>query len=163
MKTRRLYRYYFGILCNAAIVAGVIALATGAAYPASTDVIPEWMVLADTPLPGASEHGTTQAAQDSSAATDAVATGTAPADSSAADDAAALFTPRDCNSVNINGCNHHGGGSGSNGAASGGGSGASGNGAGGAGAGAGAGAGCGGAAGEASAAGASGAGAGAST
>jgi hypothetical protein len=133
MKTRIFNQYYCGVIRSAAIVAGVALLTTQVAYPASTDVIPKWMVLADAPLPASGTHGATQLAQDDGSAAGAVATGTAPGEATAADDAALVFQPHDCTTGNVGGCVQRGGGGSGNGAASAGnsGGGASGNGAGG--------------------------------
>ncbi|MEA3088306.1 MAG: hypothetical protein QOC89_6003, partial [Paraburkholderia sp.] len=128
MKTRGFNQYYCGVIRSAAIVAGVALLATQVAYPASTDVIPKWIVLADAPLPASGTHGATQLAQDEGSAAGVVATGTAPGEPTAADDAAVVFQPHDCTTGNVGGCVQRGGGSG-NGAASAGNNGASGNGA----------------------------------
>ncbi|MGE8490620.1 MAG: hypothetical protein ACN6OQ_19875, partial [Paraburkholderia nemoris] len=124
MKTIRFNQYYCGVIRSAAIVAGVVALATQVAYPASPDVIPKWIVLADASLPASAVHETAQLAQSDSAVPGGLATGAAAGEPTAADDAALVFQPHDCNRANVSGCAPHGGGSGSNGAASSGNSGA---------------------------------------
>ncbi|MFD1997912.1 hypothetical protein ACFSNN_25735, partial [Paraburkholderia dipogonis] len=124
MKTIRFNQYYCGVIRSAAIVAGVVVLATQVAYPASADVIPKWIVLADASLPASAVHETSQLAQSGSAAPGGLATGEAAGEASAADDAALVFQPHDCSRANVSGCAPHGGGSGSNGAASSGNSGA---------------------------------------
>jgi hypothetical protein len=116
VKTIRLNQYYCGVIRRAAIVASVVALTTQVAYPASTDVIPKWMVLVDAPLPASAMQGTAQLAQNDGVAPGGLATGAAAGEPTAADDAALVFQPHDCSGANVSECAPHGGGSGSNGA-----------------------------------------------
>jgi hypothetical protein len=64
MKTTRFNQYYCVVIRQTMIVAGVVVLTTEVAYPASTEVIPRWMVLADASVPGNAGHATMQFAPD---------------------------------------------------------------------------------------------------